>query len=81
MTLSQITEFLGWISILNVAFLLIATILLVIARPWVAKIHSKIFAIPESELATIYFNYIANYQSLTLIFSVCPYIALKMMGY
>jgi hypothetical protein len=81
MTLPQITEFFGWVSVLNVAVLFFATIILVMARSWIARIHSKIFGIPESELAAIYFNYIANYKTLTLIFAISPYITLKVMGY
>jgi hypothetical protein len=39
------------------------------------------FAIPEQELALIYFKYLANYKMLSLIFIVAPYIALKIIGY
>ncbi len=80
-TLSQLTEILGWASALNIGFLLIATILLVSMRSVIAPMHSKMFGIPEGELSVIYFKYLANYKTLSLVFTVCPYIALKIVGY
>jgi len=80
-TLSQITELLGWTSVLNIGFLLLATISLVSMKSIVVSIHSKMFDIPENELSLIYFKYLANYKTLSLIFTVSPYIALKIMGH
>ena len=80
-TLSQITELLGWASVLNIGFLMFATMLLVSMRSIIVSMHSKLFGIPENELALIYFKYLANYKSLSLVFTVCPYIALKIMGH
>jgi len=79
-TLSQLTELLGWASVLNIGFLLFATMLLISMKTIVTSIHSKLFAIPEHELSLIYFKYMANYKMLSLIFIVCPYLSLKLMG-
>jgi hypothetical protein len=80
-TLSQLTEILGWVSILNIGFLLFAGILLILMRSYVTSLHSKMFGIPENDLAIIYFKYLGNYKTLSLIFIVTPYIALKIMGH
>lgn len=80
MTLSQLTEFFGWASVLNMGFLFLATLLLVALRPVIAGVHGKMFGIPESELSLTYFNYLANYKTLSLIFVVFPYFVLKVMG-
>jgi len=80
-TVSQLTELLGWASILNVGVLLFAGIILILMRSFTASIHSKMFGIPESELAIIYFKYLANYKSLSFVFIIAPYIALKIMGH
>jgi hypothetical protein len=79
-TLSQLTELLGWVSVLNIGFLLFATILLVTMKPVIAKMHSKIFGPSEDELSLIYFKYLANYKMLCFIFIVAPYVSLKLMG-
>lgn len=79
-TLSQLTELLGWASILNIGMLLIASIMLVLMRPFITSIHSKMFSIPENDLSIIYFKYLANYKTLSFVFIIAPYIALKIMG-
>ena len=79
-TLSQITEFLGWASIINMGFLLVVTICLIFMKDFVTSTHSRLFNISEEELPAIYFNYLANYKTLSLILCVVPYISLKLMG-
>lgn len=80
-SLSQITEILGWASVLNIGFLFFTTISLVVMKSVIVSIHSKMFGVPESDLSIIYFKYLANYKTLSLIFFVTPYIALKIMGH
>ncbi|WP_370629430.1 DUF6868 family protein [Moritella sp. 28] len=60
--------------------LLFAAFVLIIMKPFVTGLHSKLFSVPEEELPKIYFKYLANYQTFTLIFAIAPYIALKIMG-
>jgi hypothetical protein len=38
------------------------------------------FDVAEADLSVIYFNYLENYKTLTLIFIVSPYLALKLMA-
>lgn len=80
-TLSQLTELLGWASILNIGFLTISTILLIAMKSMVASIHSKMFDIPENQLTLIYFKYLAHYKILSFVLIISPYFALKIMGY
>ena len=79
-TLSQLTELLGWASILNIGMLLSVSILLVLMRSFITSIHSKMFGIPENDLAIIYFKYLADYKTMSFIFIILPYLALKIMG-
>lgn len=81
MRLALLTELLGWASILNIGFLVIATICLVAMRDTITSIHSKMFNLPKEELPRIYMTYLSNYKVLTLVFMVCPYLALKIIGY
>lgn len=79
-TLSQITEFLGWASIINISFLTLATLSIILMREKISLIHNRMFGINENDLSKIYFNYLANYKILSLVFCVAPYISLKIMG-
>ena len=79
-TISQLTELLGWASVINVAYLLLATIILMFMRGTVSSIHSKLFNIDEEDLSSKYFDFLSNYKIVTLVFMVAPYLALKIMG-
>jgi len=78
--LPQITELLGWAAIINIGFLVIETAILTLTKSAPITLHSKLFGIPEKDLPLIYFKYLASYKTLTLVFIISPYIALKIMG-
>ncbi len=79
-TLSQLTELLGWVSVINIAYLLLATIIIAFMRGAISSIHSKMFRLDAKELDSKYFDFLSTYKIMTLVFIVAPYIALKIMG-
>ncbi len=79
-TLSQLTELLGWATVINIAYLLLATLILVFMRGTISSIHSRMFDIDEKKLSSKYFDFLSVYKIVTLVFIVAPYIALKIMG-
>jgi len=79
-TISQLTELLGWASVINIAYLFLATLILMFMRGTVSSIHSKMLDIDEKELSSMYFNFLSNYKIMTLVFMVAPYVSLKIMG-
>ncbi len=79
-TISQLTELLGWASIINVGYLFLATMILMFMKGAVSSIHSNMFDIDKKELNSKYFDFLSHYKIVTLVFMVAPYIALKIMG-
>ena len=80
-TAIQLTEFLGWASILNIALLCLSTLIFMLIRETVTQVHSKMFSIPKSELPLVYFKFLAHYKILIWVFCLVPYISMKCMGY
>ncbi|OEY67927.1 hypothetical protein BG841_05310 [Marinobacter sp. X15-166B] len=80
-TLPQLTEVLGWASLINLAYLLLATVTVVFMRESLAAVHSRLFAIDRAQLPAAYFRYLGHYKIVTLVFMVAPYLALKIMGH
>ena len=80
MTLSELTELLGWASAINIAYLLLATIVIAFMKGTISSIHSKIFRVDGKDLDSKYFDFLSHYKIMTLVFFVAPYIALKIMG-
>jgi len=80
MTQAQLTEFFGWMTIINVSILLIATLLLLVARRWITDIHSRFSGVGVDQLTISYFNFLANYKVLIIVLTFVPYLALKLMA-
>jgi len=80
-TISQLTELLGWATAINIAYLLLATLMLIFMKGSVTSIHKKLFDIDEKELNSKYFDFLSTYKIVMLVFIVAPYIALKVMGH
>jgi len=80
-TLSDLTELLGWSSIINISVLMITTFFLTVMRNFVLSIHSKMFGLNENELLQIYVKFIGNYKMFIFIVNISPYLALKIMGH
>lgn len=79
-TLSQLTELLGWASIINIGILFLAVLLLTTMKKTYTAIHKKMFDMDESDLMRAYFQFLAQYKILIFVFNLAPYIALKIMG-
>ena len=78
--LASAAAFFGWATLINIVLLLIVALSITVLRCPIAKIHSKLFGMSEAELTPLYFQYLANYKLLVIIFNLVPYIALKIMA-
>jgi len=78
-TLETLTTFFGWCSVINIAILLLTTFLLMGFKDHVSAIHSKMFGLDQQGIPLIYFSYLGNYKIAIFIFSLVPYLALKIM--
>lgn len=80
MNIEQLTTFFGWVSVINIAYLLLATLTMTLMKQTIIAIHSKMLAVDEKDLPALYFKFLSNYKIATLVFCVAPYIALKLMS-
>ena len=80
-TLSQLTELLGWASVINIAYLISATLIITFMKSSISSIYLKLFDLDKQTLNSKYFDFLSMYKIATLVFIVAPYIALKIMGY
>ncbi len=79
MTIETITELLGWVSIINIAILLLSTLALITMRGLITRIHSSLFGLDEKDLGRAYFQYLAQYKIAIIVLNIAPYLALKIM--
>lgn len=81
MNIDQLTEFLGWVSVINLVYLVLASLMLIFMRGTLLSIHSRLMKIDEDVLSAKYFDFLSHYKVVTLVFVLTPYLALKIMGH
>lgn len=79
MTLEELTAFFGWMAVINIIYLTFATAAMMWAQSWMVNIHRRIFGIDEMDLKLAYFTWVGNYKIMAMVFTLAPYIALKLI--
>ena len=79
MDIAQTTTVLGWCTVINGVLLLAMALALATMRDFITSIHAPMFGLATQELNAMYFNYMANYKLLIIIFNLVPYCALRLM--
>jgi len=79
MTIDQLTTFLGWSSLVHIVLLSVATIMLTLLRNWAMGLHVAVTGVDRAALPGFYFQYLAGYKLLILVFFVVPYLVLRLL--
>ncbi|MDA8743196.1 hypothetical protein N9N28_01070 [Rubripirellula amarantea] len=78
--MTEIANVFGWCTIINSGLLMFSTIVMVVNRKWIARMHARWFDLTESELFSHYFRYLATFKLMILFFNLAPYIALRIVS-
>lgn len=79
-SLETITTFFGWTTVINFILLFLSSITVITARGAISRIHGGMFGLENVDLSRAYFQYLAQYKIAIIVFSLTPYIALKLMA-
>lgn len=75
-----IQTFLGWCSVINIGILIFSAIFVILLRDQVSTLHAKIFNLNKEDVFRAYFQYLAQYKILIIVFNIVPYFALSIMN-
>ena len=79
MTMDQLTELFRLMTMINVGVFLLSSILTILFRGFVCKMHGLIFGIDEEKVPMVLYGYLGTYRILILVFVLAPYISLLIM--
>jgi hypothetical protein len=79
-SLDVVTTFFGWTTVINFVLLAVSTISVIAMRESISRMHGKMFGLEPVDLSRAYFQYIAQYKIAIIVFSLTPYVALKLMS-
>ncbi len=80
MTIENLIQFLGWCIAINGSILILSTVSILLFKKTFSSIHAKLFSLNQEALSRAYFNYLANYKILVIVFNITPYIALRIIN-
>ncbi len=80
MNIETLTTFFGWVTLVNVGILLFTTLALMLMHGWVERVHGRLFGLSGQELNRAYFQYLAQFKIVTIVFCLGPYLALVVMA-
>ena len=79
-SLEAVTIFFGWTTVINFVLLVFSTIIVIAMRGSISRMHGKMFGLESADLSRAYFQYIGQYKIAIIVFSLTPYVALKLMA-
>ena len=80
LNINDAVTFFGWCTIINLVFLSFSSILLIVMKNSISKIHSQLFNLHQDDVHKAYFQYLGNYKIAIIVFNLTPYIALKILS-
>lgn len=69
----------GWMSVLNLGYLIFASLVLMTMRGWITGLQSRMFGIEPARAEAEIYRFIALYKLATLVFCVAPWLALQLI--
>lgn len=78
MPLETLTSVFGWMSVINIALLLISALLMLLLKDWATTLHARLFNIDAAAARLEWYRWLGTYKLFTLITSVVPYFALRL---
>ena len=80
MDIQTLTRFFMWCTIINVAMLILSSIMLMLLADMVYRIHSKLFSIPREAFNVAIYSFLGLFKIVVIVFNVVPYVALLIVG-
>ena len=76
MTVEVVRDALLWCFVINAGILLLWSLMILVARDWIYRLHSRWFKLSEESFDAIHYAGIVFYKTTIFVFFLVPYIAL-----
>ena len=76
MTITTLTTFFMWCTIINLAIMIAWTIVLASAPNFMYRMQTKWFPMPQESFSVIVYSALALYRIVFVVFNLVPYVAL-----
>lgn len=80
MTLTELTEFFKWCSLINGGLLTYSVVMLLMFPQFVYTVHSRWFQISRESYNIIVYSFIGVFKIVFFVFNLVPYLALRLVA-
>jgi hypothetical protein len=80
MDMTQLTQFFGWMLLVNVGIYCLAAGMIIFARDWTVALEARITGVPAEKWSGIFMDHLSRYKVAILVFNFAPWVALVVMG-
>lgn len=80
MDMELLQNFFAWFAMINFGIYIFSIIIYACIRDVAQTIHAKIFGVSREEVASIIYNHILLYKTLTFFLAVLPWIVLTIIS-
>ena len=80
MTIQLLQSFFMWCSIINFGLMMLTFVIIIFAKEWAYKMHSRWFNISKEYFDNILYAFLGLYKLLLIVFCIIPWIALSIIG-
>lgn len=80
MDIHTVRTFFMWCTIMNMALLVLSSLICACAGDWVYRMHSKWFPMSREVFNVVLYSFIGVFKVFVLVFNLVPYIVLLIMG-
>jgi hypothetical protein len=80
MPIETLQEILGWCSLINMGLLLWWTLAFVFSNDWIYDLHGRWFRMSVEQFDAIYYGTMGITKMMVLVFTLAPYVVLRLMA-
>jgi hypothetical protein len=80
MNIRKIQEFLGWCTVINFIFLILAGLTFFLAHDWMYQFHQAFLNVSVETYDSLWFITLAFFKILVIVFNLIPYCVLRFIS-
>ena len=77
---AALRSFFAWISVINMGILLYWFLMIVFAKDWVYKLHTRWYQLSREEFDSIHYRGLMHFKLMVFFFNLAPYFALRILA-
>ena len=78
MTMETLTQFFGWMTLINLVIFLVSVIFSMLFRDFGTSMHARMFGIEPDHAIKVWYSYLGTFKIALIVLNLTPYLALRL---